>query len=109
MFHQGRLAVHGLAILLGRNEAGISNRGKLFLHHAVDLLSPPYPLWPAIQVESPIVKWELDLCVVMAETPVHLPRWTHVHHSPHSLWACVYWGRRIILAEACSWVADLVG
>ena len=27
--------VHGLAILLGRNEAGISNRGKKFLHHAV--------------------------------------------------------------------------
>ena len=35
MFHQGQLAVHGLAILLGRNEAGISNRGKVFLHHAV--------------------------------------------------------------------------
>ena len=35
MFRQGQLAVHGLAILLGRNEAGISNRGKLFLHHAV--------------------------------------------------------------------------
>ena len=26
----GQLAVHGLAILLGRNEAGISNRGKFF-------------------------------------------------------------------------------
>ena len=24
------MAVHGLAILLGRNEAGISNRGKIF-------------------------------------------------------------------------------
>ena len=35
MFHQGQLAVHGLAILLGRNEAGISNRGKKILHHAV--------------------------------------------------------------------------
>ena len=35
MFRQGQLAVHGLAILLGRNEAGISNRGKIFLHHAV--------------------------------------------------------------------------
>ena len=35
MFCQGQLAVHGLAILLGRNEAGISNRGKIFLHHAV--------------------------------------------------------------------------
>ena len=35
MFRQGQLAVHGLAILLGRNEAGISNRGKFFLHHAV--------------------------------------------------------------------------
>ena len=35
MFCQGQLAVHGLAILLGRNEAGISNRGKNFLHHAV--------------------------------------------------------------------------
>ena len=35
MFRQGQLAVHGLAILLGRNEAGISNRGKKFLHHAV--------------------------------------------------------------------------
>ena len=27
---QGQLAVHWLAILLGRNEAGISNRGKVF-------------------------------------------------------------------------------
>ena len=35
MFGQGQLAMHGLAILLGRNEAGISNRGKKFLHHAV--------------------------------------------------------------------------
>ena len=35
MFRQGQLAVHGLAILLGRNEAGISNRGEIFLHHAV--------------------------------------------------------------------------
>ena len=35
MFRQGQLAVHGLAILLGRNEAGFSNRGKFFLHHAV--------------------------------------------------------------------------
>ena len=36
MFRQGQLAVHGLAIFLGRNEAGISNRGKTFLHHAVE-------------------------------------------------------------------------
>ena len=35
MLRQGQLAVHGLAILLGRNEAGISNRGKTFLLHAV--------------------------------------------------------------------------
>ena len=35
MFRQGQLAVHGLAILLGRNEAGISNRGNIFLHRAV--------------------------------------------------------------------------
>ena len=35
MFRQGQLAVHGLATLLGRNEAEISNRGKKFLHHAV--------------------------------------------------------------------------
>ena len=35
MFRQGQLAVHGLAILHGRNEAGISNSGKVFLHHAV--------------------------------------------------------------------------
>ena len=35
MFRKGQLAVHGLAILLVRNEAGISNRGKTFLHHAV--------------------------------------------------------------------------
>ena len=35
MFRQGQLAVHGLASLLGRNEAGISNRGKFILHHAV--------------------------------------------------------------------------
>ena len=36
MFLQGQLAVHGLAILLGRNEAGISNWGKTFLHHTVE-------------------------------------------------------------------------
>ena len=36
MLRQGQLAVHGLAILLGRNEAGI-NRGKFFLPHAVVL------------------------------------------------------------------------
>ena len=30
MFRQGQLAVHGLAILRGRNEAAISNRGKFF-------------------------------------------------------------------------------
>ena len=35
MFRQGQLAVHGLAILLGRIEAGISNRGKFFLHRPV--------------------------------------------------------------------------
>ena len=35
MFRQGQLAVQGLGILLGRNKAGISNRGKIFLHHAV--------------------------------------------------------------------------
>ena len=40
MFRQGQLAVHGLAILLGRNEAGISNRGKNFLHHAVRYNAP---------------------------------------------------------------------
>ena len=38
MFRQGQLAVHGLAILLGRNEAGISNRGKFFLHHPVFII-----------------------------------------------------------------------
>ena len=36
MFCQGQLAVQGLAILLGRNEAGISNMGEIFLHHAVN-------------------------------------------------------------------------
>ena len=35
MFRQGQLAVHVLAILIGRNEAGISNRGEILLHHAV--------------------------------------------------------------------------
>ena len=35
MFRQGQLASHGLAILLGINEAGISNRGKKFLHHVL--------------------------------------------------------------------------
>ena len=35
MFRQGQLAVQGQAILLGRNEAGISNSRKFFLHHAV--------------------------------------------------------------------------
>ena len=35
MFRPGQLAVHGLANLLGRIEAGISNRKKFFLHHAV--------------------------------------------------------------------------
>jgi len=42
MFRQGQLAVHGLAILLGRNEAGISNRGKFFLHHAVQIIVWPF-------------------------------------------------------------------
>ena len=37
MFRQGQLAIHGLAILLGRDEAGISNRGKKILHHAVGI------------------------------------------------------------------------
>ena len=37
MFRQGQLAVHGLAILLGKNKAGISKRGKFFLHHAVHM------------------------------------------------------------------------
>ena len=41
MFRQGQLAVHGLAILLGRNKAAISNRGKKILHHAVHALSFP--------------------------------------------------------------------
>ena len=35
MFRQGQWAVHGLLNLLGRNEAAISNRGKIFSHHAV--------------------------------------------------------------------------
>ena len=39
MFRQGQLAVHGLAILLGRNEAGISNRGQFFLHLSVRFLA----------------------------------------------------------------------
>ena len=30
MFRQGKLAVHGLAILLGRNETGISNVENFF-------------------------------------------------------------------------------
>ena len=30
MFCQGQLAVQGLAILLGRNEAGISNKKEIF-------------------------------------------------------------------------------
>ena len=42
MFRRGQLAVHGLAILLGRIEAGISNRGKNFLHHAV-VTTPVHP------------------------------------------------------------------
>ena len=45
MFCWGQLAVHVLAILLGRNEVGISNRGKNFLHHAVYQLG----LLPTIQ------------------------------------------------------------
>ena len=42
MFRQGRLAVHGLAILLGRIEAGMSN-GEIFLHHAVVRRGPGQP------------------------------------------------------------------
>ena len=34
MFRQGQLAVHGLAILFGRNEAGISKRGENFFAQA---------------------------------------------------------------------------
>ena len=56
MFRQGQLAMHGLAILLGRNEAGISNRGKFFLHHAVyicvyDIVAPFTDLDPDHHVE----------------------------------------------------------
>ena len=39
MFRQGQLAVQGLAILLGRIEAGISNKGKFFLHEPVHITS----------------------------------------------------------------------
>ena len=42
MFRQGQLAVHGLAILLGRNEAGISNRENIFLNHAVEKVRQQY-------------------------------------------------------------------
>ena len=35
MFRQGKLVVHVLTIFLGRIEAGISKKGKKFLHHAV--------------------------------------------------------------------------
>ena len=47
MFRQGQLAVQGLAILLGRNEAGISNKGKNFLHHAVERHFWLYLITPA--------------------------------------------------------------
>ena len=35
MFRQGQLAVHRLAILPGRIEAGVSNRGTIFLRELV--------------------------------------------------------------------------
>ena len=38
MFRQGQLAVHGLAILLGRIEAGIFKQGEIILHRAVYVL-----------------------------------------------------------------------
>ena len=51
------MAVHGLAILLGRNEAGISNRGKKNFHHAVQgdhsgRLQPPVDLVPTVLAAS---------------------------------------------------------
>ena len=51
MFRQGQLAVHGLAILLGRNEAGISNRGKNFLLHAVQPSDLKIPYYRKLQVK----------------------------------------------------------
>ena len=51
MFRQGQLAVYGLVILLGRNEAGISNKGKTFLHHAVLYLDEVFERGPLDVVE----------------------------------------------------------
>ena len=56
MFRQGRLAVHGLAILLGRNEAGISNREKNFLHYAVVLRNGGI----SILVRNKVLHWGLN-------------------------------------------------
>ena len=61
MFRQGQLAVHGLAILLGRNEAGISNRGKFFLHHAVDWI-----VGIGSQYESRV--YDMHMCIELSVT-----------------------------------------
>ena len=67
-----------------------------------------YPLWPTIQKEGPIVKWEFHLAVVMTETPVHLTRWAHIQYSLHTIRARVFRCRGVIFAETRSWIADLV-
>ena len=64
MFRQGQLAVHGLAILLGRNEAGISNRGKSFLHHAVLSSYINFQLWESMHMlrKQTLIKQTMSNC-----------------------------------------------
>ena len=59
MFRQGQLAVHGLAVLLGRNEAGISNRGEIFFApRCIEDLAPTS--WFTISQTYSISKRELS-------------------------------------------------
>ena len=69
----------------------------------------PYPLWPAIQEESSVVKGERNLGVVMTQAPVHLPSWAYIQDGLHRLWPRVLWGSWVVLAETCPWVADEEG
>ena len=69
------MAVHGLAILPGRNEAGISNRGKTFLHHAVHSLAQ-FSSWPG-EVNSLLSNY-----LVFKPLPPHVQYRCHLNMVP---------------------------
>ena len=105
MFRQGQLAVHGLAILLGRNEAGISNRGKTFLHHAVcrKKILPTVAMSTAVEIVqrgakkvSPCLKFPPHFC--QAKWPAHAQP-----IGPDG--TCVTQLSSINFARPCTWYA----